>query len=128
MSVTIEHWRAAIGSFRGGRSCISTSSTFNTRHRQGHRKYGSSGCLATLLLLIALLFFPILLCVWSYLPSYSYSSISSRSFYVEEVPYQSISDVCYWSPPIQSELAGLHGPSHAGKADVPRVSRKKSTS
>ena len=120
MSVTIEHWRAAIGSFRGGRSGISTSSTLNTRHRQGHRKYGSSGCLATVFLLMALLLFPILLCGWSYLPS---SSIGSISFSVEAVPCQS--SRCYWSPPSQTELAGLHGLSHAGNADVHRVSRKK---
>jgi hypothetical protein len=69
---------------------------------------------------MALLLFPILLCGWSYLPS---SSIGSKSFSVEAVPCQS--SRCYWSPPSQTELAGLHGLSHAGNADVHRVSRKK---
>ena len=72
MSVTIEHWRMAIGSFRGGRSGTSTTVKPSSMKR-------SAGCVLTGLFLAALFLSPILLAGWSYLPSYSSSSTKQCS-------------------------------------------------
>ena len=75
MSVSIEHWRAVIGRFSGGRSGTSLSS----KVRPGHRYQASTGCIAIGGLLKVLILSPLLLSGWSHLSGNNYSSSSSSS-------------------------------------------------
>ena len=70
MSVSIEHWRRAIGSFRGGRSGSSCTTRFVANQSQKR----SSGCLAIVSILLTLLLTTFLLSGWSHLPSFGFAS------------------------------------------------------
>ena len=116
MGVTIEHWRGAIGRYRGGRSGHLPSHMLQSEQRQ----YRSAGCLATLLLLIALLFSPLLLSGLSYLSELTFinSSISVQC----NIPKSQ--EPSFFSS--NSQLSGSYDDSsHTGSSNFPRVSRKK---
>ena len=119
MGVTIEHWRGAIGRFRGGRSGTSTTTNFQYKQRQCR----SAWCISLGLLLLALLCSPLLLTGWSFLPSFNFSSNSTRSTLNPSVQNQEQS---VWAPPAMNiELTRFPDFSHADRADFPMVSRKK---
>ena len=116
MGVTIEHWRGAIGRFRGGRSGHLPSHKSQSEHRQ----YRSIGCLATLLLLIALLFSPLLLSGLSYLSDLTFIN-SSHSVQCNIPNSQEPSFLSS-----NSQLFGSYDDSsQAGSSNFPRLSRKK---
>ena len=73
MSVTIEHWRMAIGRFSGGNSGMGGTSA---SVKPGSVKR-SAGCVIIGLCLAALILSPLLLAGWSYLPSSSTRQCSS---------------------------------------------------
>ena len=75
MSVTIEHWRMAIGRFSGGNSGMGGTSA---SVKPGSVKR-SAGCVIIGLCLAALILSPLLLVGWSYLPSFSSSSVRQCS-------------------------------------------------
>ena len=88
MSVTIEHWRGAIGRFSGGRSGISHSVKLNSSQRQ----HKSSWCIVTAILLAGLILSPLFLVGLSYLPSNSFSNSNSKQSSDVQSP---------WGPAVQ---------------------------
>ena len=104
MGVTIENWRAAIGTFKGGRSGILPNVKLDT-------KRSSAGCTIVGLVLIFLLMTPFLIQVWSSLLMIKCSGSSSIKSYEEQATKVHVHQV----PCV----------SHDGLVAFPQLSRKK---
>ena len=116
MSVSIEHWRRAIGSFRGGRS----GATCTTKFAANQSQKRSSGCLAIVSFLLTLLLSTLLLSGWSQLPTFG--STSSRN--TTSAVHLS-HGVTSWQTPVINNHLGSDYSLQQDHSFTSRLSRKK---
>ena len=131
MSVSINQWRACIGSFNGGRGGLVNKIPTGTA--RGSKQYGSGIFVGVglLLALVTLLFSPIwILSCGSYAHLPGYSSSSNRHGEVYKIQFNTNTHKSSTGQPclvqmIISDSPGLNDSPRINKTVKPRISRKK---